>query len=198
MRNPYPNTHKSNFVKGDLFVQAVTHEFSSEERVRLKELMDSNASQGETWDSAEANKAPIDRRRSQVHLLNPGDYPWVCEKIFSALRVINLKYNFDISSIGELQLARYDEDDSGFYDWHMDIGPGAFFFRKISVSILLNSPQEFSGGDIEFNTGGSILRGERSEERLLAFPSFLLHRVTPVTRGRRYVLIAWVHGGDWR
>jgi PKHD-type hydroxylase len=32
----------------------------------------------------------------------------------------------------------------------------------------------------------------------LVFPSFLRHRVTPVSRGVRYSLVTWIEGPQWR
>jgi PKHD-type hydroxylase len=198
VKNPYPNLHKSKFLDGDTFVQRIPHSFTADELMQLRAIIDENSRTGTTYDSAKGGKVPNDRRRSNVCFLRPADYPWVSKKIGTAIEALNNKYCFDVAILGELQLAYYDEKDQGFYDWHMDIGPGAFFFRKISISLVLNSPDDYDGGDVEFNTGGRIQQGARSNTELIAFPSFLLHRVTPVTRGRRYVLIAWVHGGDWR
>jgi PKHD-type hydroxylase len=198
LQNPYPNLHKSNFAELDTFVQAVPHEFTPDELKRLISMIDEESRTGGTWDSNKGGISPDKRRRSDVHFLLPAEHPWISEKIVKAANSVNRKYCFDMTMLGELQLAFYDEKDQGFYDWHMDIGPGAFFFRKMSISLVLNSPDDYEGGDIDFNTGGTIQRGIRTNDRMITFPSFLLHRVTPVTRGRRYVLIAWMHGGDWR
>ena len=39
---------------------------------------------------------------------------------------------------------------------------------------------------------------DRSRGAFIAFPSFMLHRVTPVTRGTRWSLVAWILGTRWR
>ena len=39
---------------------------------------------------------------------------------------------------------------------------------------------------------------ERTRGAMALFPSFLPHRVTPVTRGVRYSLVGWVCGKPWR
>ena len=31
----------------------------------------------------------------------------------------------------------------------------------------------------------------------IAFPSFFLHEVTPVTKGSRYSIVTWVSGPEW-
>ena len=39
---------------------------------------------------------------------------------------------------------------------------------------------------------------DKSRGAFITFPSFMLHRVTPVTRGTRWSLVAWVLGTRWR
>lgn len=87
------------------------------------------------------------------------------------------------------QLAEYRVGDE--YDWHLDIGPGAAALRKLSLSVQLTDPGEYEGGELEIRGAGMALR-ERGTA--IIFPSFLLHRVTPVTRGIRRSLVAWAIG----
>jgi PKHD-type hydroxylase len=39
---------------------------------------------------------------------------------------------------------------------------------------------------------------DRGRGTFLVFPSFMLHRVTPVTRGTRWSLVAWFGGKRWQ
>jgi PKHD-type hydroxylase len=197
MKNPYPQVHKSNFLEHDTFIQVIPHSFSEDELQKIMAIIDSESQRGTTH-ADQGTMSPSEIRRSNVHFLRPPDHPWICEKLIPLVESVNQKFNFDVNRLGELQIATYDENDEGFYSWHLDIGPGDFFFRKITFSILLNNPDEYDGGDVEFMTGKKILRCPRSNAHLVAFPSFLLHQVTPVTRGKRYVMIGWFHGGDWR
>lgn len=91
------------------------------------------------------------------------------------------------------QLAEYRVGDE--YDWHLDIGPGASRMRKLSLSAQLTDPGEYEGGDLEIRGAG--LAG-RARGTVILFPSFLLHRVTPVTRGVRRSLVAWATGNPFR
>lgn len=89
-----------------------------------------------------------------------------------------------------VQLAEYRVGDE--YDWHLDIGPYAAALRKLSLSVQLTDPGEYEGGDLEIRgvSGGEL----RAPGTVIIFPSFLLHRVTPVTRGIRRSLVAWAIG----
>ena len=86
----------------------------------------------------------------------------------------------DIAGVeANVQLTRYDSGNHGFYDWHTDFA-GIAPRRKISISIQLSRPEDYDGGDLELKYGTEPQRLERTRSTLLAFPSFMLHRVTPV------------------
>ena len=77
--------------------------------------------------------------------------------------------------------------------------------RKISVTINLNAPGEYEGGNLKFDFGPHNL-GERYKEceeirpqgSMIIFPSYLHHQVTPVTTGTRYSLVLWCLGKPFR
>ena len=39
---------------------------------------------------------------------------------------------------------------------------------------------------------------QKEKGMIVCFPSYTLHEVTPVTKGERYSLVAWVHGPKLR
>lgn len=72
--------------------------------------------------------------------------------------------------------------------------------RKISMTINLNAPGEYDGGNLKFDFGPhSANRFHecteiRPQGSIIIFPSFVYHQVTPVTRGTRYSLVLWSCG----
>lgn len=98
---------------------------------------------------------------------------------------------FQMGRPERVQLTSYGVDS--FYGWHEDWGPldGAPNVRKISVVLLLSDPTTFEGGQFEFFEYGAV---EMKRGTLIAFPSFLRHQVTPVTKGTRYSAVCWVNG----
>lgn len=139
-------------------------------------------------------------RRSQIVFLGLEErYRWLYERLWSAAQECNrLFFGVDIAGVeANVQLARYDSGNRGFYDWHTDFA-GIAPRRKISISIQLSRPDDYDGGDLELMYGTEPQRLERTRGTLLAFPSFMLHRVTPVTRGTRWSLVAWILGARWR
>ena len=73
--------------------------------------------------------------------------------------------------------------------------------RKLSMTINLNEPGEYDGGNLKFDFGPHAA-GKRFHEcveirpqgSIIVFPSFTYHQVTPVTRGTRYSLVLWSLG----
>ncbi len=138
-------------------------------------------------------------RRSQTVFLKPDEHRWLYDRLWDGARDFNQNcFGVEITGIRDhIQLARYDASDQGFYDWHMDFGPPALG-RKISISVQLSDPADYDGGDLEFSFGARTQTAERTRGMTIAFPSFAIHRVTPVTRGVRWSLVAWVAGPRWR
>ncbi len=77
--------------------------------------------------------------------------------------------------------------------------------RKLSVTINLNQPGEYEGGNLKFDFGPHA-QGNRFHEcteirpqgSIIVFPSFTYHQVTPVTRGTRYSLVLWSLGQPFK
>jgi PKHD-type hydroxylase len=139
-------------------------------------------------------------RKSQTFLFrNTEKYQWLYRRIWEVAAECNrLFFSVDISGVeGAIQLARYASSDAGFYTWHTDFADTAPL-RKISISIQLSSSEDYEGGDLELLFREAPVALDRTRGTLLAFPSFALHRVTPVTRGTRWSLVAWINGPRWR
>ena len=77
--------------------------------------------------------------------------------------------------------------------------------RKLSITINLNKPDEYDGGNLKFDFGphASGKRFHEVEEirpqgSIIVFPSYVYHQVTPVTRGTRYSLVLWSLGQPFK
>lgn len=106
-------------------------------------------------------------------------------------------FNFDLTGFYEpAQLGLYKSDTQGFYNWHTDCGKGDTSVpRKLSMVLMLDDPQSFKGGELQikvFNDEPITL--EQKKGRAWIFPSYVLHRVTPVTEGTRRSLVLWIGG----
>ena len=156
-------------------------------------------------------KEDFDYRNTTLFIPKKPD-EWLFSKVLGTIQAFNNSkngYNFDITGLAEPpNVMRYEAPDinkhgkPGRYDWHMDLGPGPVpSMRKISYSLLLN-PGEYEGGELCFHIGRYTdpFPGQDSAEGLgnmLIFPSYVVHRVLPVTKGTRYSLVGWVHGNSF-
>ena len=121
---------------------------------------------------------------------------WVDELLVSHIRIINEElYEYNLSGLIERpQLLRYNAGSIG-YDWHVDIGNGDASNRKLSLSIILNTDDE--GGKLQF-FGNGIQDFTFAKGDIVAFSSFIPHRVTQITKGERWALVAWFSGPQFR
>jgi PKHD-type hydroxylase len=93
-------------------------------------------------------------------------------------------------------LTRYSDGD--FFNWHLDFGAGEISARKLSMTIQLSDPDEYEGGDLQFMINEKIVTAPREKGTLIIFPSFMIHRVTPIIRGTRQSIVGWVSGPPFR
>ncbi len=108
-------------------------------------------------------------------------------------------FGFNLNGLQEFQVAKYETDDH--YVWHSDMRLNKReSMRKLSITVQLSDPNDYEGGDFEFPEDiGCPARPFIAEKgTVIIFPSFLPHRVTPVTKGTRYSLVGWYEGNNWR
>ncbi len=101
-------------------------------------------------------------------------YRWLYERLWTAARECNrLFFCVDLGGVeSELQLARYDSTDQGFYGWHTDFS-GARPLRKLSITIQLSNSEDYEGGDLELLYDKEPYKLDRSRGTFLVFPSFM-------------------------
>ena len=82
------------------------------------------------------------------------------------------------------------------YGGHIDDpimgAPGARYRSDISISIFLNGPEEYDGGELCIETNAGSQAYKPAAGSALLYPSTCYHAVTPVTSGERLVAITWV------
>ena len=126
----------------------------------------------------------------------------IWEKFSVAVAEVNSRFfHFDLTGFHEpMQLGLYTEQQQGHYDWHTDAAPSDKSVpRKLSLAMLLSDPSEFEGGEFQVKTSNDNARTlETVKGRAWFFPSYTLHRVTPVTKGVRRSLVLWVGGPPFR
>jgi len=153
------------------------------------------------------------KRDSNIVWLNDR---WIYKEIqpfiHQANRLANWNFDWDFSE--SCQFTKYKLNQ--FYDWHADAWEGAYAnkdnpdtfgkIRKLSVTCSLSAPEDYEGGELEFdfrNTDPdkqSVRKCAEIKPRgsIVVFPSFVWHRVKPVTKGTRYSLVIWNLGYPYK
>ena len=137
---------------------------------------------------------------SWLELSNENKHIW--DKFSKIIAEVNSRYfHFDLTGFYEyIQLGVYIAEDKGHYDWHIDMSTSNKTPpRKLSMVLMLSDPSEYEGGDL-------LLKTDRDEPtkldmvkgRAWFFPSYMLHKVTPVTRGTRKTIVLWVGGPPFK
>ena len=123
--------------------------------------------------------------------------------MYTDLNIFIQKANENHFGFGDIRItenAQFTEyPEGGFYDWHMDCDVNMQHeppVRKISMTLLLNDPKEFEGGDLELMAPGKF--ADLKQGHAICFASFLNHRGAPVTRGMRQSLVVWFGGKAFR
>ena len=172
--------------------------FTPSEIVKIKELGDKMPKQQAVTGGSEEPQLN-DYRISEISWIPEiPESDWLYKKIADYAVVANREmWNFDIWGFpDDLQYTTYF-GDGGHYDWHVDLGP-TMSNRKMSVVLQLSTPEEYEGGELQINIGSEVMSVKKELGLLCFFPSFLLHRVTPVTSGVRQSLVTWLGGNNLR
>jgi len=122
---------------------------------------------------------------------------WVCSVFSHYIGIANKQqWEYDLNTLLGIQVSKYEAPD-GHYRWHSDYGTSqnSEFTRKLSASLLLTDPSEYEGGDLEFlDYHGNNVFAPKQRGSIIVFDSRVPHRVTPVTKGKRYSLVTWMYG----
>jgi PKHD-type hydroxylase len=183
--------------------------FSNEELEKIQVLMasqqleDGKVGNRDNDPTKQDGRKLEDVRRSKLGWQFPNeDNNFIFQRLNNIIEAVNEDfYNFDLNGYEAFQYTEYHAEDKGTYDWHIDLETGHQQLdphqRKLSLTLLLNEP----GVDFE---GGEFMMGRTSDPKndivpcakgqCILFPSFVMHRVAPVTKGVRKSIVIWVRG----
>ena len=174
---------------------------------KIRKLGKENWKEGQTFGSLERNESLDGIRKSDIVWKND---QWVYDTIWDFMLAANEQagWKYDIRAAESMQITRYKKGE--FYHFHRD-GNGDHlsvfdepdnkfkhgYVRKLSMTVLLN--ENYEGGEFQFsnyrNQKCMIHTPEFNKTgSIIIFPSYVEHRVLPVTKGTSYSLVFWFTG----
>lgn len=151
-------------------------------------------------------------RKSSISFIHKdSNTHWIFDRFNKVITNINNEfYGFDLNGYDSFQYTIYNSENQDKYDWHMDTMLGPHLdenfnytddMRKLTCVMLLKEPlKDFSGGEFQLNLTNQEIPTtlEMTRGKIIAFPSFLIHRVKPVYLGVRKSIVIWVEGPKFR
>jgi predicted 2-oxoglutarate/Fe(II)-dependent dioxygenase YbiX len=141
-------------------------------------------------------KLDKDKKHRRDFILEPTDalHARVVEVLARRLvPEIKRAFQADVAHLDRILIARYD-DTGGYFRRHRDDAAAHISYRQFALSLNLNT---------DAYEGGHLMFPEFSDDRFsppaggaAVFSASLLHEATSVTRGRRYVLLTFLHNAE--
>lgn len=190
-----------NFAMGEILYESWEDGFTSEECDRIirygESLNPHDSVVGQDEESHEVETSIRKSKNSWIELND--DTEWLYDRLGNILRCMNgMHWRFDIHGFHEhLQYTVYNDNES-FYRWHVDnMVLGDMPPRKLSMTVQLSDPDDYDGGELQLHNG--VIQTAANDRGIVTvFPSYVVHRVTPVTRGTRRSLVVWANGPGFR
>jgi len=108
-----------------------------------------------------------------------------------ALNINYQKWKFDITHSNQTEFLMYDIN--GKYEAHVDtFHQHGNECRKLTALAILND--NFEGGKFFIQNGHEKIYPPQEKGDIIVFPSFMLHGVEPVTKGKRFTVVTWLVG----
>jgi PKHD-type hydroxylase len=145
------------------------------------------------------------------------DSNWIYNMIVPFILKANKEagWNYQVDTPEQVQFTEYGHNQH--YGWHVDGFKKPYDnekdkkmfgkVRKLSVTCSLSDPNNYKGGELQFNFNDRSRKTKDnirtcteilSKGSLVVFPSFVWHRVTPVTEGTRHSLVNWCVGNPYK
>lgn len=178
----------------------------------------------ETQQAKTFNKSNSNYRKTFIKVIS--SYEWFTGMLWHYISRANREnFLYDITCLENEGVNYLIYPPGHYYHWHQDQAitsclrpttlPSVYnstiqeslvinnqWIRKISFSLQLSSPDDYTGGDLQFHNNNfnkeGIITAPREKGSLILFDSRLPHRVTKVKEGTREAIVGWVLGPRWK
>ena len=168
-----------------------------------------------TESKVEGSGIDYSRRKNKTYFLEA--HNWIsglCYHYISLANKNNFRYDIDGFANDLIQYSSYKEGE--YYHWHVDssigvsiipgenkeenfIKLGSEQIRKLSITLQLSNPEDYSGGEFQLLTDeNESFFAPKEKGTIVIFDSRLRHRVRKVNWGERKSLVGWAVGPRWK
>lgn len=99
----------------------------------------------------------------------------------------------DMFSIKRFTSPVFSEYETGMeYNYHNDVYCMNGVRTDLSCTCFISDPESYEGGELEIMMGNMPISYKLSPGKAIIYPSSFVHRVKPVTSGRRRVVVFWI------
>jgi len=169
-----------------------------------KSVIDSFVDETNTFETSQANikdnVLETETRSSNICWVSPSHWmAGFCNHYIQQANQFNFKYDLVKTPDRPLQYTVYNEGEH--YNWHVDTIDEieTDLIRKLSFTIQLSDPEDYSGGELQFlDDGNHTFFAPKERGTIIIFDSRLRHRVRKVKSGSRKSVVGWIEGPAWR
>lgn len=169
--------------------------------IGLSEILSTVVEKGKVGGTKSKSTLDESIRKSNVSFIK-SDVPenqWLYDRISNKVIQTNNEYwNFDLDWFRNFQFTIYSGDYEGYYKKHVDMIEMTPRMRKLTFSIQLSDPADYTGGDLICYTSDTPHIMSKNQGTINFFPSWVIHEVTPITSGTRYSLVGWAEGPKFK
>ncbi len=189
---------------------------TAEENKKEKAFIDNKKKNFDELNEEEKNNLKGFRDSTIVWLDKKWIYNEIIPYINSANQAAGWNFQWDWAEVAQFTIYKPGE----YYNWHYDCFPEPYKntdrnkkyagkIRKLSVTVLLSKPEDYVGGELEFDYGEKQMSISKNKKEMkgyvdacrtankgsvIVFPSYIYHRVKPIIKGTRYSLVIWCLG----
>tara|TARA_R100000808_G_C2148751_1_gene156973 strand:+ start:2408 stop:3037 length:630 start_codon:yes stop_codon:yes gene_type:complete len=132
------------------------------------------------------------------------EWIWLYDHLTLAARDLNrTAWQFQVTGTFEcIDIIKYTAPGGGM-KWHHDLHTGgpSTAARKLNMIVQLSDPDDYEGGELQMfcpgwgnDNDGEIFTVPKDRGIMYVMPTYIYHRVQPVTQGVRHSLVTYCHG----
>jgi PKHD-type hydroxylase len=149
----------------------------------------------------ENHTSDIEIKIKMCYLLPDKKINFIYDRIRKLVTETNMNiWNYNLYDFGEpIKFLEYNEKYNSHLKIHNDIGNvrGWESFRKLTIIVQLTDENTYEDCNLMIQNGDKLVTTNKNQGSIIIFPSFMMHQVTPITKGIRHSLVLWAYGSPF-